>query len=74
VPIAAPQLTEEAKVERGLVVPGAAPKVDPLWLAVAAGDIHGEGRLFMPQPTDVPLSPGPARERSAGTTASGDGA
>lgn len=53
-PIAAPQLSEEAKQARGLVVPGARPQVDPVWLAVAAGDIHGEGRLFMPQPTDAP--------------------
>lgn len=44
----------EAKEKAYLRVPGAQPKVDPVWLAVAAGDMHGEGKLFMPSPTDVP--------------------
>ena len=61
-PIAAPQLTQEAKLEAGLRVPGAAPKIDPVWLAVAAGDIHAEGRLFMPSPSD-PMTPGPGPAR-----------
>jgi len=63
-PIAAPQLTQEAKLEAGLRVPSTAPKIDPVWLAVAAGDMHGEGRLFMPSPSDPMQVPnrGPARE------------
>lgn len=56
-PIAVPEQTEEAKAAAHMTVPGTAPQVDPLWLAIAAGDMHGEGRLFMPQPTDLPEGP-----------------
>lgn len=52
--IGVPELTEEAKVAAHMTVPGAQPQVDPLWLAIAAGDMHTEGRLFMPSPTDLP--------------------
>lgn len=53
-PIGVPELSDEAKAAAHMTVPGEQPKVDPLWLAIAAGDLHGEGRLFMPSPTDIP--------------------
>lgn len=56
-PMIVPQARAEAKEKAYLRVPGEQPQVDPQFLVLAAGDLHREGRLFMPAMTAVPEAP-----------------